>query len=423
MDTARTADRPPVATTTAGLRGTVWDPARMPEGVRTTVHPLSTADGAQVIGYLMHRGGERTVVCAMHPRELTVPQYMAAEVLRGGCAFWVQGSRSPNSDLRLEHETALLDLAAGQRFLRAEGFARTVLQGTSGGGPLAAFYCQQAARAPEARITRTPGGRPVNLAGAELPEPDGVILISTHLGQGPLLMASLDPSVMDEDDPFATDPALDPFAETNGFCDPPQSSCYAPAFVSRYRAAQRRRVEGIDARARALLARKAEARKRAKAGDGGREARILAALAPTFTVWRTDADLRCFDLSLEPSDRAFGSLWGADPIVSNYGSLGFARQCTPESWLSNWSALSSNATMEKCGPELRQPVCLVQYTGDNSVFDGDVARLLGWLGATDCTHHRVPGNHHGRPVRKGEPNGQHIAGEIIRTWLSDRGFC
>ena len=56
-------------TTTAGLRGTHWDPARMPEGVTTTVHSLRTHDGASVVGFLMRRGGERTAVCAMHPRE------------------------------------------------------------------------------------------------------------------------------------------------------------------------------------------------------------------------------------------------------------------------------------------------------------------------------------------------------------------
>ena len=57
-------------------------------------------------------------------------------------------------------ESALLDLAAGQRFLREEmGFSACVLQGTSGGGPLATLYAQQASRAPEARIQRLPAGR------------------------------------------------------------------------------------------------------------------------------------------------------------------------------------------------------------------------------------------------------------------------
>lgn len=48
---------------------------------------------------------------------------------------------------------------------------------------------------------------------------------------------------------------------------------------------------------------------------------------PIMTIRRTNADLRCFDLSLDPSDRKYGSLWGSDPYTSNYGSAGFARSC------------------------------------------------------------------------------------------------
>lgn len=413
----------PTATTTAGLRGTHWDLARMPEGVSITVHSLRTYDNASVTGFLMRRGGEKTVVCAMHPREMTVPQYMAPEVLRAGCAFWVQGSRSPNVDLRLEHETALLDLAAGQVFLRARGFAATVLQGTSGGGPLAAFYCQQAGLAGVDRLSRSPGGRPVDLAGADMPAPDGVVLLSSHLGQAPLLQACLDPSVTDESDAFATDRALDPFSAANGFREPPASSSYAADFVGRYRTAQAARVRRLDEQARSLLAKKATARRQVKAGNATWADRAMAAWSPVMTIWRTDADLRCWDLALEPSARAYGSLWGGNPVASNWGSVGFARLCTPESWLSNWSALSSNATMAKCAPSVRQPVCMVRYTGDNSVFDSDAAALEAALGSTDKVRHDIPGNHHGKPVAPGEPSGQALAGEIVRDWLAEHGFA
>ena len=72
-----------VATTTAGLRGTEWRGERLPSGVQITVHPLRTADGASVTGYLFRRGGERTVVCSMHPRELVVANYLVPEILLG----------------------------------------------------------------------------------------------------------------------------------------------------------------------------------------------------------------------------------------------------------------------------------------------------------------------------------------------------
>ncbi|MGD9865842.1 MAG: hypothetical protein AB7S99_21795 [Pseudodonghicola sp.] len=412
----------PTATTTAGLRGTKWDPARLPDNTAMTAHALLTADKAPVTGFLFRRGGERTVVCLMHPREMGVTQYIVPDLLAAGVAVWVQGSRSPGNDLRLEHETALQDMAAGQRFLREQaGFQRSVLLGISGGGPLAAFYCQQSALPPEARLARSPGGRPTRLDQAAMPVPEGVILVSSHLGQGALLLRCIDPSLTDEDDPLSTDPALDPFDAGNGYRPAPESARYAPEFLERFRAAQAARVRRIDDKARALLARKAKARKALKESPSRADA-IMAAYSPIFQVWRTDADPRCFDLSLDPSDRAYGTLWGANQIVSNYGSIGFARNCTPESWLSDWSAFATNASMEKCAPDMRQPVLMVEYTGDNSVFPSEAERLFGLIGSDDKQRSRIHGNHHGRAVDPDKPNGQIEAGQRIGRWLADKGF-
>jgi len=77
---------------------------------------------------------------------------------------------------------------------------RIVSVGNSGGGPLWAFYNQQALAAPEKRIAFTPAGRPTKLAEANLVPLDGMVFVSTHLGQGKLLMSGIDPSVTDEYD-------------------------------------------------------------------------------------------------------------------------------------------------------------------------------------------------------------------------------
>ena len=422
MAVSPTSAPPRVATTTAGLRATQWDPARLPDGVSLTVHPLRTQDGATATGYLFRRGGERTVVCSMHPREIVVASYLVPEILRGDCAMWIMGARSPGNDLRLEHETALHDLAAGQRFLREQGFEKLVLQGTSGGGPLAAFYIQQAGRKPDDRILASPGGRPTKLDSATLPEPDGLILISSHLGQGQLMLNCIDPAVTDENDPLAGDESLSAFSASNGFRPPPESSSYSEAFLTQYRAAQRERVARIDALAKEQIGRKMEARKRLKA-ERSRGDAILAAYAPIFQVWRTDADPRCFDLSLDPSDRAYGSLWGANPMASNYGSVGFGRVCTPESWLSNWSALSSKASMLPCAADVRQPALMIEYTGDNSVFPRDADAIFEAIGSADKMRQRVHGNHHGQAIDPSQPSGQGVAGQHIRDWLEEKGFA
>jgi pimeloyl-ACP methyl ester carboxylesterase len=413
---------PAVAITTAGLRGTYWNPELLPAGVTLTTHPLTTEDGSNVVGYLFRRGGEKTVVCTMHPRELVVPQYVVPELLQGGVAVWLQGARSVGNDIRLEHEGAVLDLAAGQRFLVSQGFEKRVLLGISGGGPLASMYAQQAGLPGEQRIKRSPAGKPTGLDTATLPPPDGIVLMSTHPGQGKLLLSMIDPSVVDENDALSVNEALSPFNPKNGFKRPPESASYAADWLLEYRAAQLERVKRIDAFAKAIVAKRAEARKRMKEAPSRADA-ITAAHTPIFNVWRTDADPRCFDLSLDPSERAYGSLWGANPIVSNYGSVGFARTCTAESWLSNWSGLSSNATMEKCAPAITQPTLMIEYTGDNSVFPAEADRIYASIGAADKERHKVHGNHHGQPVRPGMPVGQREAGRIVRDWLARKGFA
>ena len=97
---------------------------------------------------------------------------------------------------------------------------------------LYAFYLEQAGLAPAGRIATTPGGRPAKLADAEMPLPDGMIFLAPHPGQGQLLLASIDPSVADEQDPTSVVPQLDPFSPANGFAEPPSSSAYTKEFGS-----------------------------------------------------------------------------------------------------------------------------------------------------------------------------------------------
>lgn len=121
-----------------------------------------------------------------------------------------------------------------------------------------------------------------------------------------------------------------------------------------------------------------------------------------MVVWRSDADLRCLDLSLDPSDRHPGSLWGKDPYASNYGAVGFARFCTPESWLSTWSGLSSNASLARTAQGIVQPTLIIEYTGDQACFPSDVRAIHDAIPAADKTHLRIRGDHHGRALAEGE---------------------
>ncbi|WP_130357882.1 alpha/beta hydrolase [Pigmentiphaga kullae] len=388
---------------------------------RVVPYALGTADGQRTLGFLFTTAESgKTVVSLMHPREMAVTHYMVPHVLDAGCACWVQGSRSIGNDLRLEHEVALFDVAAGMAHLRSLGYEKIVLLGNSGGAGLYTLYNQQSSLPAAQRIARTPGGRPTALAELEMPRVDGIILLSPHPGQGRLLMSGIDPSVVSEDDPLETDPALDPFSRDNGYDAGTGAASYDPAFVRRYRAAQAERVARIDARARELLRRKAEARAKVKAGGASMAEQRIAAHAPIFQVWRTDADLRSWDISLDPSDRRTGSLWGRNPLVSNWGSVGFGRVVTPESWLSTWSGLSSNAALEKTAGAITQPTLLVEYTGDQCTFPADIRAIHEQIGAADKRHLRVRGNHHGLALAPGEEPGQRIAGRAAGEWLREK---
>ena len=153
---------------------------------------------------------------------------------------------------------------------------------------------------------------------------------------------------------------------------------------------------------------------------GSRSDRIQGSHSPAMTIWRTDADLRCWDLTIDPSDRPVGSIWSDDPYATNFGVVGFARFCTPEAWLSTWSGISSRANMFETARSLQQPLLLLEYTGDQVVFPADVERIWQATPATDRTRHRFRGDHHGQPLAPGENPGRAQAGEAIRGWLQDR---
>ena len=109
-----------------------------------------------------------------------------------------------------------------------------------------------------------------------------------------------------------------------------------------------------------------------------------------MTIWRTDADLRCWDPSIDPSDRKLGSVWGKDPFATNYGAVGFARFCTPEAWLSTWSGHSSRANLFETAKAVQQPCLLIDYTGDNTVFPADCTAIFDTIASANENPSALP---------------------------------
>lgn len=391
-------------------------PAAMPGNTTTAAHELPTYDGATVSGLLRQVPGATTVAFLMHPRQDFSHHVLVPELLSQGYAVWTQGTRSVNNDLSLLHEQALLDMAAGYAFLRTKGFESVIGIGHSGGAALATYYAEQTSLPPAARVSDTPSGRPVPLGEADMPVPDGLMLMAPHVGQGLLLLRMIDPSVNDERDPLSIDSSLDPYNSANGFCEPPESSAYSPDFVAAYRQAQRARVQRIDDEARLRVADSRTSKQQWESSGDPRDRRR--SLATTIlTVYRTDADLRSVDLRMDPNERPYGSLFGRRPDLTNYGLIGFGRLTTPEAWLSTWSGLSSRADLVRCARGVRLPVLVVELTGDQACFPTDAQAITAAFPGDNVTHVKVAGRHFGAPLVKGGTSGATLAGRAMTQWL------
>src|SRR4051794_12142346 len=384
-----------------------------PAGTVCTPLVLDTQDRALAQGWLYARGGESTVAVLMHPRADFSHHYATPGLLEAGIAVLNVNSRWLNNDATLVHEQVLLDVAAGLAAAR-QRYDPVVLVGNSGGASLFTFYLHQVHAPAGGRLTHTAAGDGFDLNRYELLGADAMVYLAGHAGEGHYLLHAIDPSVTDEHDPVACDPALDLYDPGNGFVAPPDEPRYAANFLDRYRAAQRERVARIDERARDLVAARRAARA-AHVSDAGTTADRRAAIATTFmTVYRTDADPRAVDRSLDPSARDYGSIWGRRPDLINYGPVGFGRVVSPEAWLSTWSGLSSQAEIAVTGRRMTLPALQVVYEADNCIYPSDDALIASSLATAQFERVTVPGDHYGFPAEAGRD----VATRIVADWIT-----
>jgi hypothetical protein len=382
-----------------------------PAGTRCEPLRLESADRAVAHGWLYARGGESSVVCLMHPRANFSRHYLVPGLVEAGFAVLCINSRWLNNDATLIHEQVLLDVAAGLAVARAR-YERVVLCGNSGGGSLFTFYLSQALAPTGERLRELASGDPFDLNAFELPPADAMVYLAAHPGEGHYLLHAIDASVTDDGDPVSCDPALDLYDPRNGFAEPPKETRYAAGFLSTYRAAQRARIARIDAEARRRIAVRRAARASWQA-TGSVEARRRSIATDFLFVYRTDADPRFVDLSLDPSRRGYGSLWGVRPDWINYGAVGFGRVASPEAWLSTWSGVASRAEIADTGPRMTLPALLVSYDADNCIFPSDNELIARSLATRDLTRVEIPGDHYGFPAETGREG----ATSAIATWL------
>ena len=303
----------------------------------------------------------------MHPSSNFMGHYLLDAFDRRRVQLLALNSRYVNNDTTLIMERVIQDLGAGVRFMRERGVERLVLVGNSGGAALSCFYQAQAERL---TIHATPAGDPVAIEPEHVPPVDGIALAAAHPGRAELLAGWLDASMVDERDPLASVDDLDIY-------HPAARVPFDRGFVERVRTRQRERhaaiTDFVHRRLRSLRGR----------DDGPGDEPLL--------VYRTYADPRFVDVTLDPNDRRPGGNRG-DPRAVNYGPNCLGRYSTLTSWLSQWS-LESRAHGPANLALTSVPVMQLEYSADQAVFPSDIA---AWSNASlgRGHHHVVKGATH-----------------------------
>jgi hypothetical protein len=399
-----------------------------PSGSNHEVIRIQAEDRGESRGILYWKGGEKTVVCLMHPRADMTRHYLTPFLVEGGYAVFGQEGRWPGNDVACIHEMLLADIAAGLTLLKERGFRHVVCIGNSGGGSLYSFYQAQAVTASPGRLEQTAAGDAYDLNRFSMPSADGLIILAGHLGEGKYLQKSLDPSVVDEGNALSCDPSLDMYNPANGFREPPTPSKYSAEFLERYRAAQTMRVARLDAIARGHLEEQRYFQEIARQPEFDRlpfDRRTYvgrrALLGSYMVINRTEANPAFTDPSINPSSRDYGSIFSPRPDLFNYTEFGFSKYMTPRGWLSTWSGLSSNASLLDNIAKVATPLLVVNYTGDHSIYPVDSETILNRAAGTDKHIVHIDADHFGFPLAE-KPNqgGRLGAAEAITHWLRER---
>lgn len=402
----------------------------LPVGTRAEPVQLKAADFRDCAGVYYTPGGNtrpKIAALAMHPRVDFTRHYCIPHFVTAGIACLGLNTRCFNNDFNAIHEQLILDVNAGVQFLKERGAEKVILFGNSGGGSLSAMFQAQAQLPQGQRLAETPAGERTKLNDVEMVPADAFIAVSAHKGQGLIMNECIDPSVVDEADPFQTDTALDMYNPSNGFAPPPQQSHYSKDFIGVYRSAQLARVRKLDQLAHELIedARKHEQihasddenltfEQRQHAGRRG-------AFEKVMVIYRTMANLHYTDHRIDPSNRKYGSLLSDRPDLMNMQYAGFGRVLSPQAWLSTWSGLSSRANLPENLSKLDVPVMVIAANRDKEIYPGDAGAIWNSARVKDKVFHEFDAEHYFEPEFGAPyaPDVTAVMSEVV-SWVLER---
>ncbi len=349
----------------------------------------------RIYGRIADEGcGKDVAFLVLHPAVNFMHHYLIEPLQGLGRATLGLNTRYVNNDSQLLMEHVIQDVGAGVKFLRDQGYRKVVLIGNSGGGSVDAYYQSQAEKL---TVATTPDGRAFDLRAEDLPPADAIVLASAHTSRAWQLRDNLDPSVIDEHDALAADPALDMFNPENG---PP----FAKDWLARFRTAQLARYDRINDRVLARL-RQLDAM--------GEDAR---AVDEAFVIHRTYARPATLDATIDPNDRPVrATIWGG-AMATNYAPNVLGRHTGLRSFLSQWSRLSRADGPVRLA-ETSVPVLNVTFSADEGLYPSEAAQYSDAV-AGRATEYLLKGATH-FPYK--QPNGDKLIAElasVVADWAA-----
>ncbi|MGH7036158.1 MAG: hypothetical protein ACREFL_20720 [Stellaceae bacterium] len=367
-------------------------PSNIPEvgqGVQEMINP-------KVYGRFSDEGCSKDVAyLVLHPAVSFWNHYLVEPLSERRSAILALNTRAVNNDSTLLMERVIQDVGAGVRFLREEGYKKIVLIANSAGGPVMSLYQSQAEHL---TIKSTPAGDPFDIIPDDLPRADAIALVGAHLGRAQKFRVTLDPSLLNEQDPFGADPALDMFNAEN---KPP----YDRDWLARYRAAQKARQERITAWTLAKLRELRDPRGRQLTRDMG------------FAIYRTYANPATLDATIDPNDRPSGTIFGNAQAV-NYAAAMYGRFSTLTSYLSQWSELTVADGPSRIA-ETSVPVVNVRFSADQGTFPTETAIYSTVCGAR-CEDYTLKDARHFPFKQKEGPRLVNELADVLVDWTKRR---
>ena len=136
-----------------------------------------------------------------------------------------------------------------------------------------------------------------------------------------------------------------------------------------------------------------------------------------FNMYRTWADLRLMDGTIDPSEREVGRCYAGDPKKANFSPRGIGLNNTLRTWLSMWSLRDSHCRGAAHLTRITQPALVVQSTADTGVFPSDAQAIYNALGSSDKNLHMIPGDHYlEKPA-----NARDDVADMIVDWIRSKG--